>query len=501
MSGNHANPGKTAWRILAVNTFAFAACFAAWMLNGPLVTFFADRGLFDWSRSQIGVLIAVPVLTGSLMRLPVGVLCDRFGGRVVFCALMLVSAAPMYLVSHANRYMDFVLAGLGFGVAGAAFAAGVAYTSVWFGKDRVGTALGIFGMGNVGAAATSMFAPLLLRQLTATDLEGWRTLPKLYAGLLVATAVLFWLTTEDRRAAPAAGGLAARLTPLRHLRVWRFGMYYAFFFGGFIALSQWLIPYYVNVYTLSIVVAGPLAAIYSLSSSGFRALGGWLSDKIGARRVVYWSLATSMVFSLLLFPAAMVIHTPGQGVVAGADATVTRVSATEIELSNGARLPLNEKDPARLLDFTVDRHLILPTTAQWQEPVVAEGQAVKKGELLAQGTTRVFFQANRWVFTTFVFLLAIAMGFGMAGVYTLIPAYFPREIGVVGGLVGVLGGLGGFVLPIVFGLLLDATGLWTTCWVLLFLFGAACLIWMHVVVHKMPTTLEPGPTPPAGDSA
>jgi NNP family nitrate/nitrite transporter-like MFS transporter len=498
---NRGNPEKTAWRILAVNTLAFAACFAAWMLNGPLVTFFADRGLFEWSRSQVGVLIAVPVLTGSLMRLPVGVLCDRYGGRIVFCAVMLASAVPMYLVSYANRYMDFVLAGLGFGVAGSAFAAGVAYTSAWFGKDRIGTALGIFGMGNVGAAATSMFAPLLLRQLTATDLEGWRTLPKLYAGLLAATAVLFWFTTEDRRSSGASGGLTKRLAPLRHVRVWRFGLYYAFFFGGFIALSQWLIPYYVNVYTLSIVAAGPLAGIYSLSSSVFRALGGWLSDKVGARRVVYWSLAASMLSSLLLFPAAMVIHTPGQGVVAGADATVTAASAGEIRLSNGVTLPLKEKDPAKLLDFTADGHLILPTTTQWQEPVVAEGQAVRKGELLAQGTTRVFFQANRRVFTAFVFLLAIAMGFGMAGVYTLIPAYFPREVGVVGGLVGVLGGLGGFVLPIVFGVLLDASGLWTTCWVLLFLFGAACLAWMHVVVYRAPTTLEPGPTPPAGDSA
>jgi NNP family nitrate/nitrite transporter-like MFS transporter len=497
---NHGNPEKTAWRILAVNTFAFAACFAAWMLNGPLVTFFTEKGLFEWSRSQIGVLIAVPVLTGSLLRLPVGMLCDRYGGRIVFCALMLASAVPMYLVAHANRYMDFVLAGLGFGIAGASFASGVAYTSVWFGKDRIGTALGIFGMGNVGAAATSMFAPLLLRRLTATDLEGWRTLPKLYAGLLVATAVLFWFTTEDRRAAGSAGGLLARIAPLRNIRVWRFGMYYAFFFGGFIALSQWLIPYYVNVYTLPIVVAGPLAAIYSLSSAGFRAGGGWLSDKIGARQVVYWSLATSMVFCLLLFPAAMVIHTPGQGVVAGASATVTGVSASEIRLSTGVTLPLKEKDPARLLDFTVDRHLILPTTAQWQEPVVKEGQSVTKGELLAQGTTRVFFQANRWVFTGLVFLLATAMGFGMAGVYTLIPSYFPREIGVVGGLVGVLGGLGGFFLPIIFGMLLDASGLWTTCWVFLFLFAAACLIWMHFIIRPEPSTSDLGPVRVEGGS-
>lgn len=476
---------RLSWWILTVNTFAFAVCFAAWMLNGPLATFLVDRGLFTWNRSQIGMLIAVPVLTGAVMRLPVGVLCDRFGGRAVYCALMLVAAVPMYLVSHATRYFDFILAGLGFGITGAAFAAGVAYTSVWFDKQRIGTALGIFGMGNAGAAATSMFAPLALRQLTASDLERWRILPKAYAAILVATAILFWFATKDRRAASSGAGLLSRLAPLKHIQVWRFGLYYAFFFGGFVALSQWLIPYYVNVYTLSIVAAGSLAGIYSLSSSGFRAVGGWLSDKLGARRVMYGSLTAGMIFCALLFPAAMVIHTPGQGVVAGANATVTAVSPSEIQLSTGDKYTLKEKNPAKLLDFTNDRHLILPTSTQWQEPAVQVGETVKKGQLLAAGTTRIFFQANRLVFTVLVFLLAVAMGFGMAAVYTHIPTYFPQEVGVVGGLVGVLGGLGGFFLPIIFGILLDATGLWTTCWVFLFLLAAGCLLWMHTVIRRM----------------
>ena len=474
-----------AWWILTVNTFTFGVCFAAWMMYGPLTIFLVEKGLFDWSRSQIGVLLAVPVLTGAVMRLPVGVLCDRFGGRVVFCVLMLVSAIPMFLVAHAHQFGEFVLAGLGFGIAGAAFAAGVAYTSVWFGKKRIGTALGIFGMGNAGAAATAIFAPLILRRITAENLEGWRTLPKIYAGLLVVAAVLFWLTTKDRRATGASGSLLARLTPLRHLRVWRFGLYYAFFFGGFVALSQWLIPYYINVYTLSIVIAGPLAGVYSLSASGFRALGGWLSDKIGARRVMYGSLFASFVFCGLLFPAAMVIYTPGEGIMAGQNAKVTHVSPREIELSTGQTYLLKEKNPKKLLDFTAARHLILPTTTQWQEPVVHKGDSVRKGDLLAHGSTRIFFQANRWVFTALVFLLACVMGFGQAAVYTHIPTYFPREVGVVGGLVGVLGGLGGFFFPIVFGFLLDGTGLWTTCWVFLFLVAGACLLWMHLVIRSM----------------
>ena len=474
-----------AWWILAVNTLAFAVCFAAWMMNGPLTTFLVDKGLFNWSRTQIGVLIAVPVLTGSVLRLPVGVLCDRFGGRIVYFLLMLVASVPMFLAAYAHSFVEFVLAGLGFGVAGSSFAAGVAYTSVWFGKQRIGTALGIFGMGNAGAAVTALVAPQLLRHLTAEDLEGWRMLPKLYSGMLVVTAVLFWFTTRDRRSAGTGTRLAERLAPLQHLRVWRFGLYYAFFFGGFVALSGWLIPYYVNVYTLSIVTAGPLASVYSFSSSGFRAVGGWLSDRLGARRMMFGSLFASLLFCALLFPAAMVIVTPGEGIVAGANAVVTRVTPGEIDLANGKKFVLKQQDPEKLLDFTTQRRLVLPTATHWQEPVVQEGQAVRKGDLLASGTTRIFFQANRWVFTLFVFLLACAMGFGMAAVYTHIPTYFPGQVGVVGGLVGVLGGLGGFFFPIVFGVLLDGTGLWTTCWMFLFLVAGACLLWMHLVIRRM----------------
>jgi NNP family nitrate/nitrite transporter-like MFS transporter len=473
--------------VLAANTVAFTVCFAAWTLYGVLVTFLVENGRFAWSRSEMGVLIGVPILTGAVMRLPVGVLCDRYGGRIVYFLLMLAAAVPMFLVAFADRYGEFVLAGLGFGVAGASFAAGVAYTSVWFPKERIGAALGIFGMGNTGAAATAMFAPVILGRLTATDPEGWRTLPKLYAGLLLAMAALFWLSTHTRVPEyDTRASLPRRLSPLRYARVWRFGLYYAFFFGGFVSLSQWLIPYYVNVYTMSVATAGSLAALFSLPSGAIRALGGWMSDRWGARAVMYGTLTPGLVLCILLFPAAMIIHTPGEGIVAGEEATVARVSAQEIVLSTGTVHSVKEaKDPSALLDFTTDRDLVLPTTTRWQEPVVVAGQQVRKGELLARGTTRIFFQANQWVFTGLVFLLACAMGIGMAAVYKHIPTYFPREVGVVGGLVGVLGGLGGFFFPIVFGLLLQSTGLWTTCWMFLALLAAASLTWMHSVIRRM----------------
>src|SRR3990167_46862 len=152
---------RKAWTILIVNTLAFTICFMCWTTNGVLVTFLVDNGVYRWTPVQIGWLIGIPVLTGSIPRLPVGLLTDKYGGRV-YGLLLLCSAVFMYLLGEVNSYRGFVLAGLGFGLTGASFAVGIAYSSVWFPKEKQGTALGIFGAGNAGSAITSMGAPLLL---------------------------------------------------------------------------------------------------------------------------------------------------------------------------------------------------------------------------------------------------------------------------------------------------------------------------------------------------
>ena len=112
--------------ILTLNTVAFTVCFAAWMINGVLVTFLVENGIFDWNAAQVGVLIGIPVLTGSIMRLPLGILTDKYGGRPVFALLMLLSAIPMFLLSRANSYNEYMLYSLGFGLTGASFAVGIA---------------------------------------------------------------------------------------------------------------------------------------------------------------------------------------------------------------------------------------------------------------------------------------------------------------------------------------------------------------------------------------
>ena len=470
-----------------MNTLAFTVCFAAWMMNGVLITFLVDNGVYEWDRAQMGWLIGIPVLTGALTRLPMGILTDRYGGRIVYGTLLLVSAVPMFLGSYADSYSQFLLAGLGFGLCGASFAVGIAYTSVWFSKERQGTALGIFGAGNAGAALTSIGAPAILSALTddGANLEGWRTLPQFYAAVLAIMGVLFLLLTHTRKVERSQGRtLVQRLAPLRHMRVWRFGLYYFLVFGGFVALAQWLVPYYVNAYSMTVATAGMMAAIFSLPSGVIRALGGWMSDVWGARSVMYWVLGLSLACCLLLIVPRMDIQSPGEGVTASRGGTVTSVSSGQIVVGEDV-YRLNPKGDGPVFDGADEDVIIFPTSVFWQEPVVEQGDEVKKKELLARGVTHIYFQANVWIFTGLVFIVGIAMGIGKAAVYKHIPDYFPDDGGVVGGMVGVLGGLGGFFGPVIFGYLLRNTGIWTTSWMFLALVSAVSLVWMHMVVQRM----------------
>lgn len=434
----------------------------------------------------MGMLIGIPVLTGSLMRLPLGMLTDRFGGRPVYTILMLISAIPMFLLGQANSYTEFLIYSLGFGMTGASFAVGIAFSSVWFSKERQGTALGIFGAGNAGAALTAMGAPTLLNWLTnnGANLDQWRQLPTLYAVVLVAMAIIFYLFTSNRK--PASSGqrtVLQMLTPLKDMRVWRFGLYYFLVFGGFVALAQWLVPYYVNVYAMSIVMAGLLTSIFSLPSGVIRALGGVLSDKFGARSVMYWVLGVTAVCCFLLFFPKMDIESTGSGVMARKSGVVVAVSDNEIQVGEDV-YSLKPIPQSQSANDDADA-ILLPRVSSWHEPLVVVGDQVSKRQLLARGVTHIFFQANVWVFTVLVFIIGIAMGIGKAAVYKHIPMYFPDEVGVVGGIVGVVGGLGGFVCPIIFGLMLESIGLWTTTWIFFFVVTMVSLVWMAIVIKRI----------------
>ena len=398
---------------LWMSTLAFTVCFAVWTIFSIIgVQIKKELGLND---TQFGLLVGTPILTGSLIRLVLGIWADQHGGRIVFVFVMVAAAIATWMLSWAYSYETFLLAALGVGIAGGSFAVGIAYVSRWFPRERQGTALGIFGAGNVGAAVTKFLAPTLM------VLFGWQFVARSWAVALLAMAAAFYLFTRDdpqraRRQEGAAKpqNFTAQLAPLANMQVWRFSLYYFFVFGAFVALSLWLPRYYVGVYGLDIVTAGLLGAAYSIPGSLFRILGGKLSDRYGARRVMYWTFVGSVACTFLLaYPE-------------------TTYSIT------GIRGPI-------VFTFGLG---FLP-------------------------------------FMALTFALGFFMSLGKAAVYKHIPMYYPGNVGSVGGVVGLIGGIGGFVLPIAFGMLNDLTGIWTSCFMLLFALVAIALAWMHFAIQRL----------------
>jgi NNP family nitrate/nitrite transporter-like MFS transporter len=399
--------------VLTMSTMAFAVNFAVWVMFSVIgIKIKAELNL---NETEFGLLVATPILTGSLVRLPLGILTDRYGGRIVFFLQMLLVAIPTWLLSYATEYWHYLTLGLFIGLAGGSFAVGIAYTSAWFSKERQGTAMGIFGAGNAGSSLTKFIAPLIIGAFGA-----WQMVPKIYAVALVVMAVLFWFFTypdplheKGMAANRPQPTLGQQLMPLLDARVWRFGLAYAFVFGGFVALALWLPKYYVGEYGLPLATAAFLTIFFDLPSGAIRALGGWASDKWGGNTVTWWVLWVSLVGLFLLSypPTTLVIH----GIKG------------DIAVNLGLGIVL---------------------------------------------------------FTILVFVIGLAQGFGKASVYRSLADHFPGQMGVVGGIVGLIGGLGGFVLPIMFGVVADAVGVRSSCFMLMFLLVVVTMIWTWVAENN-----------------
>jgi NNP family nitrate/nitrite transporter-like MFS transporter len=296
-------------RALWLSTIAFTVCFAVWTIFSIIgVQIQKDIGL---NETQFGLLVGTPILTGSLVRIFLGIWTDQYGGRLVYTLTMLAAAVATWLLAYATTYPQMLVAALGVGIAGGSFAVGIAYVSRWYTTERQGTALGIFGVGNVGAAVTKFLAPFVLVAY------GWQTVAQVWAIGIAIMAIVFWFTTADdpvirrrreRGEKPKSAWL--ELEPLKNIQVWRFSLYYFFVFGAFVALSLWLPRYLIGVYGLDIRTAGMIAAAYSIPASIFRAYGGHLSDKYGARRIMYWTFLVSVgcTFVLSYPPTDYVVH-------------------------------------------------------------------------------------------------------------------------------------------------------------------------------------------------
>lgn len=388
--------------VLVSSTFAFTICFAIWMMFAVLgIPLKTQLGL---NETEFGLLAATPVLTGSLVRVPLGIWTDRFGGRVVFFWLMMICVVPIYLISYATEYWHFLVLGLFVGLAGGSFSVGTPYVARWFQQERRGLAMGIFGAGNSGSALTKFVAPAIIAAF------GWQMLPKVYAAAMFVTALLFWFFSYSDKTHTAAANvpLSEQLKMLKDPRVWRYCQYYSVVFGGYVGLALWMTKYYVAEYGFDLKLAALLAACFSLPGGVLRAMGGWISDKYGAYKVTWAVMWVCWVcFFLLSYPQTSMI----------------------VKTING--------------DMTLNIGL------------------------------------SPWIFTVLLFIVGIAMAIGKASVFKFIGDDFTHNIGAVSGVVGLAGGLGGFFLPIMFGALVDLTGVRSSTFMLLY--GTVCvsLVWMH----------------------
>ncbi len=391
-----------AWSVVVASTVAFTVCFMIWMMFAVIgIPIKATLGL---NETEFGILIAMPVLTGSLIRLPLGMWTDKFGGRIVFFVLMISTVIPIFLISRCTEYWQFLVTGLFVGIAGGSFTVGIAYCARWFPKSRQGLAMGIFGAGNTGAAVTKLVAPLIVVAY------GWAMVPQMYAALMLLTAIGFWFFTytEPSHVAGKSVSIREQLSALKDPKVWKLSQYYSIVFGGYVALALWMTKYYIGEYGFDLKTAALMAAAFSIPGGVLRAVGGHFSDKFGAHTVTWWVFWVALVCLFFLsYPQ------------------------TDISI-------ITVKGPQTF-------HIGLSAT---------------------------------W-FTIIMFTMGVAFAIGKASVFKYISDDYPHNIGVISGVVGLAGGLGGFLMPIMFGALLDFTGVRTSAFMLMFGIVWVSLIWMY----------------------
>lgn len=363
---------------LGLGTISFVVCFAAWGLISAFAPRF--RETFSLSATQTALLVAIPVLLGSLARIPMGMLTDLHGGRMIFSILMVVSAIPVVWASAASSYGMLLAAAFFLGLAGSSFAVGVGFVSRWSPPEKQGTALGIFGLGNIGQSATVFLGPVVAAML------GWQNVFRGVAAMLVIWAAVFFLFARNSPDVARPKGIGEMLHVLRHERLaWVLSAFYGLTFGGFVAFSIYLPALLRDQFHLSPADAGFRTAGFVVLATLLRPFGGWLSDRIGGARVLSAVFFGIVPFSLLLAWVSIIPFTAG-----------------------------------------------------------------------ALGC-------------------AALLGLGNGAVFKLVPQFFKKDTGTVTGLVGAMGGLGGFFPPLLLGFCSDFAGVVWPGFVLLSL--TSFLLW------------------------
>lgn len=363
---------------LGLATVAFALCFAVFGSLSAMMPVLQKQ--FHLAPMQVSIAMAIPVLLGSLGRIVLGMLTDRFGGKKVFTATMVCSVAAGLLIGEVSSYSQLLLFGLFTGIALGSFSVGVGFVSGWYPPERQGFALGVYGAGNVGQSLAAFGAPLLFAH------AGLRNTFWTFAGLLALWAVaFFFLSTNAPRSAPPKP-FVQMVRPLREKMSWVLSFFYFLTFGGFVAMSIYLPMFLTEIFRLTPQDAGMRTAGFILLATAMRPLGGWMADKVGGLKILLWVFPFVAVMAMLLAFASMVPFTIG-----------------------------------------------------------------------ALG-------------------MAAAIGLGNGAVFKLVPQHFPQSVGAVTGLVGAMGGLGGFFPPLALGIIRQQTGSFVWGFALLAVFAISCLV-------------------------
>jgi NNP family nitrate/nitrite transporter-like MFS transporter len=300
-------------------TVVFAVNFSVWTLYSVLGI--ELKSVLDLSSTEFGVLLSAPILTGAVLRLPVGLLCEKYSPKRIFIIQMLTLVPPLYFLSSIDSFAGYLIIGLLIGISGVSFTIGIRYLSDWFDSNEQGTAMGVFGAGNAGAALSLILAPYI------RDVWGWEFVGLFYSAMILLASLVFMIIAPT---APAyeqnkkTKAFSFYIEPFKQAKVWRFGLYYYFVFGSFLALILWLPQYYVNAYNLSFNQAMILTLLFVISSSMARAAGGWFSDRYGARNVnwsVFW-ICLVCLFFLSYPPTTMTIHGVNKDVNIGIELNV-----------------------------------------------------------------------------------------------------------------------------------------------------------------------------------
>lgn len=410
---------KLPWPVVIAATMTFGWCFAVW-------TWYAAAGLLlqdQWqlSGTELGLLLASPILSGALLRLPAGILADRICPRQLWQILLLLQTPPLFLLSYVETFTGYLFCGLWLGISGVSFTLGTRYLTLLVTPQKAGFVLGIFGIGNAGAAVSLFVASLVADQiallLDAGFYLGWLNLLVLCLFSWFCPPVNSQNQAKTLHPQPIAVDVdvdvdVETIRPdwrdlLSDSRLWRFSLYYYFVFGCFLALLLWLPHYYMTAYQLPMAQALSFTLFFVATSSMVRGLGGYLAQRFGSR-TINWS-----VFWICLCCLFFLSYPPTDLVIRGIDKQV----ALHIEI-------------------------------------------------------------NVWLFTALLFVVGIAQGLGRASVYSLLYRYYPQRFGAASGMVSAIAATGGFTLPILFGLSQDLLGIYSGCFMLLYGVLALCMILM-----------------------